>query len=269
MSVYLLRAPAKLNLYLRVFDKTEDGYHEIESLIQTIDLSDYLEVEFTKKVGIRVNITSGAFKVDPEVSTLVRAYDVLKKEYGKMDFGLVVKLHKRIPVGGGLGGGSSDAAALLRFLRGVLGIPMDETLRMAFKVGSDVPALLFGGTVLVRGRGEIVEQLEPLPRYGVSLNCPKFPVDTRQAYSWLDETRIEPPPYTAMDCYEALKHGDFGFVWNDFQSLISRKVPPVEKALRELEKQHERAFLTGSGSCVFSLRVSHSDHSFLPRFDIA
>lgn len=268
MSVYLLRAPAKLNLYLRVFDKTEDGYHEIESLTQTIDLSDYLEVEFTKGVGIKVNVTSGSFNVNPEANTLIRTYEVLEEEYGEIDFGLVVKLHKRIPIGGGLGGGSSDAAALLRFLRGVLGISMDETLRVAFKVGSDVPALLFGGTVLVRGRGEIVEQLEPLPRYGVFLNCPEFPVDTRQAYLWLDETRIEFPSHTAMDCYEALKRGDFGLVWNDFRSVISRKVPPVEKALKELEKQHGRAFLTGSGSCVFSLSVSHSDHSFLPRFDI-
>ena len=145
MSVYLLRAPAKLNLYLRVFDKTEDGYHEIESLTQTIDLSDYLEVEFTKGVGIKVNVTSGSFNVNPEANTLIRTYEVLEEEYGGIDFGLVVKLHKRIPIGGGLGGGSSDAAALLRFLRGVLGISMDETLRVAFKVGSDVPALFSFG----------------------------------------------------------------------------------------------------------------------------
>ncbi|MDI3517382.1 MAG: 4-diphosphocytidyl-2-C-methyl-D-erythritol kinase [Thermotogota bacterium] len=268
MSLHLLRAPAKINLFLKVLDRLDDGYHEIESLIQTIDLSDYLEVELVKDQGIWVEVLPRTLDLDLSNNTLTRVYEVLKERYEEINFGMKIKLHKHIPIGGGLGGGSSDAAALLRFLKDLLSISTEEAIEMAFEIGSDVPALIMGGTVLVKGRGEIVSPLEPLPKYGVFLRCPGVHVDTGQAYQWLDGIDVKSPSYTALDCYEALKKGNFELLWNDFQPVVSSRIPVVEEALREMEERHQKALLTGSGSCVFALNVSRGDHSFLPGFDL-
>ncbi|MCD6449242.1 MAG: 4-(cytidine 5'-diphospho)-2-C-methyl-D-erythritol kinase, partial [Thermotogaceae bacterium] len=170
---------AKLNLFLDVVGKREDGYHNIVSVFQEISLHDTMKVKFTKN-GFKLEST----KALPEDNTLYKAYEIFKEAL-KLDFGLHIKLIKRIPSGAGLGGGSSNAAALIRILSEYFRVDKEDVLKVAESVGSDVPFFLYGGTALVEGRGEFITPLDDLPEYGVILFVPRVRVSTKFAYQTL------------------------------------------------------------------------------------
>jgi 4-diphosphocytidyl-2-C-methyl-D-erythritol kinase len=164
-----LEAPAKINLTLEVLEKRPDGYHEIRSVMQTINLSDRLSFKTNEKIIFECN----NMLWQAEKSLAGRAVDAVKRLAGVSD-GVLIHITKRIPLSSGLGGDSSDAATVLAGLNQLwhVGIPLGELVRMAAALGSDVPFFLSGGTALAQGRGESVSSLPALPHAWVVLLLP-------------------------------------------------------------------------------------------------
>ncbi len=249
-------APAKVNLFLRVLHRRADGYHELETLFQAIDLADEVRVEVG---GGRVELeVEGADLGPPEENLAFLAASGFCSEAG-LEVGVKIYLTKRIPVGAGLGGGSSDAAAVLKCLRCLLG-GFDGERRLdtlGVALGSDVPFFL-GGSALAwgTGRGELLEPLRPLPEADLVSISPPVQVSTAAAYSALASARIgeapdpEPPTAgrpTSWRDVEAVAR-------NDFQPVIARAYPEVARSLEALEDAGASvALLSGSGSTSFGL----------------
>jgi len=178
-------APAKLNLTLEVLAKRSDGFHEIRSVIQTISLGDSLNFQ----LGRNIEFSCDNPEWLPEKSLVSKAASLLQETTG-CSKGVIVEVTKRIPLVSGLGGDSSAAAAVLRGLNKLwdLGLSTQELVGLASQLGSDVAFFLYGGTALIRGRGEIVTPLPPLPRRWVVLMVPpvlRLPGKTGQLYASL------------------------------------------------------------------------------------
>ncbi len=247
------KAYAKLNLYLDVIRKREDGYHDIIGLFQTVELYDELIITLLDRPGV---IIESDVRIDGK-NLIEKAYEVFSKYYD-VCFGLKVVLKKRVPIGGGLGGGSADAAAILRFLAKHLAVPKNDLIQIAMQVGSDVPFLIFGGTAIVEGKGEKLTLLEPITNYSVNIFCPDLSISTRNAYLQLSENDFSKGPKPVQELYEAYKKRDFSKVkvmsYNVFEKHIA---PQHEKIVKALERAWQEnpivAMMTGSGSCVFSV----------------
>lgn len=172
-------APAKVNLTLEVLGPRGDGYHELASVMQTLALADDVEVVLDGGAGIEV---AGPWStgVPADGSNLAwRAAEALARRTGRSTEGLTIRIVKAIPPAGGLGGGASDAAAVLRLLGEAWGASRDDLLAAACEVGSDETFFLVGGTALVTGRGERVAPLPPLPEHGVVLLLPKDHLESK------------------------------------------------------------------------------------------
>ena len=178
-------AYAKINLGLKVIGKRKDGYHDIFSIFQTVDLHDDLIITFSEKPGLECS--------NPEVPTdsanlVKKAEELFFNKYGNVPI-LHFKIIKRIPVGAGLAGGSADAAAALRGLRVFydLDVTNDMLYDFAYELGSDIPFLLRGGTAIVSGRGEIIEHIEWPFDFTYIIVYPKFAISTKWAYENLEK----------------------------------------------------------------------------------
>ena len=251
-KVVEIKSFAKVNLFLDVFGKREDGYHEISSIMQTISLHDTLIFEKTES-GFQLESTVNI----PGKSSIEKAYEIFKGEVG-LDFGIKVKLIKRIPMMSGLGGGSSNAAATLKYLALQTRTNENDVLELAAKVGSDVPFFTKCGTAFVEGRGEILHWLDDLPSYGVDIAIPGVRISTKQAYSWLESWDYGNAECSAMDLYEAYKFKEERRIsecsYNVFQEAILEKFWEIKKALEYLkEKDPIVSMMTGSGSAVFAV----------------
>lgn len=172
-------APAKVNLTLEVLGRRPDGYHELASVMQTLALADEVEVEVGGREGIEV---SGPHSLGTPVdgSNLAwRAVEALAARVGRRARPVRVRLLKRVPPAGGLGGGASDAATVLRLLGRAWEADEEALFAAACEVGSDEPFFLVGGTALVSGRGERVRALPPLPPHGIVLLLPRTPLEAK------------------------------------------------------------------------------------------
>jgi len=246
-------APAKVTLALRLLRKRADGYHDIDTLFQAIDLCDEVEVEL---LGDAVSLeVEGRSDLGPVEQNL--AYRAAKAFLGAAGAhaGVRVRLTKRIPVGAGLGGGSSDAAAVLRCLAALVGgVGADEVRRIGAGLGSDVPFFL-GVSPMARGRGrgELLQALEPLPAADLVIVSPPVHVSTADAYLALKlgpDVRglpgLEPPTPAWTDAAEVAV--------NDFQAVVAQAHPEVDRALGALRTAGARlTLMTGSGSSCFGL----------------
>ncbi len=165
-------APAKLNLTLEVLAKRRDGFHEIRSVIQTINLCDSLHFQLSQNIEFKSSMPD----LIPEDSLVSKATSLLRQATGCSN-GATIEVSKRIPLVSGLGGDSSDAAATLRGLNKLwgLGLSPPELLELASQLGSDVAFFVYGGTAVVKGRGEVVTPLPPLPHMWVVLMVPPVP----------------------------------------------------------------------------------------------
>jgi 4-diphosphocytidyl-2-C-methyl-D-erythritol kinase len=184
--VLTLLAPAKLNLTLEVIGKRDDGYHEIRSVVQTIGLCDRLLFQTSRKTEYSSNMPEWV----PQQSLVPRAVDLVREATGYAGE-VTVRVDKRIPLMSGLGGDSSDAAAVLRGLDRLweLNLPQEKLRELASGLGSDVALFLYGGTVLIEGRGEKVTPLPPLSTMWVVLVLPEMPREpgkTGRAYTGLE-----------------------------------------------------------------------------------
>lgn len=239
-----IAAPAKVNLSLRVVAKRADGFHEIDTLMAELDLADELDIEVTPGGGISIECAEPGVPAD-ERNLAHRAASAFRMATG-LDFGCRIRLVKHVPHGAGLGGGSSDAAAVLRALDILLGTNLGaHGLReMAAGIGSDVPFFLTGGAATCRGRGEILEPVAGLPGFDLLLVKPPFPVPTGWAYSqW--------SPGMAASTFEVR---DVAF-FNDLEAPVFGKylVLPALKAWLAAQAGVAGAMMSGSGSTIFAI----------------
>lgn len=256
-----VQAPAKINLGLRVLPKREDGFHGIESVFATVALRDSLIVKPLEARNVCDVFCERAAL--PANNTVSSAYQAALSVLGRDLPGVSVQIEKRIPLGGGLGGGSSDAAALLVALQklGVV-IPDDAAHKIAARVGSDVFFFLSlngkpDGAALVWGRGEMVKPISPRCDLHYVLVFPGVHSSTAEAYAAIDESAGESKsgclPLDKLESVYRSPVKDWTFT-NDFTPVIANKYPKVRQALEDV-KSSGALFgdMSGSGSTVFGV----------------
>ncbi len=241
-------APAKINLFLHILGKRPDGFHELETLMAPISLGDSLEIELIGS-GIEFSCSDPAL-ADAKENLATRAAQLFIGEL-KLETGVRIHLEKAVPVGAGLGGGSSDAAAVLLALRELTGVKCDDaTLAgLAAQIGSDVPFFIFRAPALCHGRGEIVVPVEVKEKLQGLLVHPGFGVSTPWAY----KTYAANPQPGEM----GRKFADFA-LRNDLEPAAFSKYVwlPTVKAWFRKQPEVLDALMSGSGSSVFALTVS-------------
>lgn len=256
IAMLTVQAPAKINLTLEVLDKRQDGFHEIRSVMQTISLGDSLCFKSGQHIAFESNLP-GWLAADSLVS---RATSLLQRATGCSQ-GASIEVTKHIPLSSGLGGDSSDAAAVLRGLNQLwqLGLSSQQLLELARQLGSDVAFFLYGGTARLEGRGEIVTPLPPLPHRWVVLvipPVPRLPEKTKRLYDSLRATDYTDGQITRK-LVEAIKAGqEFtpSLLCNTFENVASARFPGLD-ACRERMRQAgaTNVHLAGSGPTLFTL----------------
>lgn len=252
-----ITANAKVNLTLDILRKREDGYHDLQMVMQSIRLHDDLCIEHAEGDGaMRSNL---AF-LPADGRNLAQMAAAAFREATGLGGGVDITIEKRIPVCAGLGGGSADAAAVLRAMNELTGAGLDpaELARIGERVGSDVPYCVMGGTAMAEGRGEILTPLPPLPHCWVVVCKPSFSVSTPQLFSRVDVRRIVRRPDTA-GLLEALKAGDLIGVarrmYNVFEDVMEPRrrceVDAIKAAM--IDCGALGASMSGSGPTVFGL----------------
>ena len=253
-----LRAFAKVNYALEVRGLRDDGYHEISSVLQSISLADEVEIERSYG-GFELRLEPEETEVGPlEQNTVCKAWRLLCGLAGA-ELPVRVWLHKKIPAGAGLGGGSADAAATLVGLNELfgLGLSVEELRGVGAKIGADVPFALAGGTVLAEGLGEILSPLPTPPAHRFLIAKPVRGADTGGIYRAYDERPVKGTP-CADPVVAALRSGSLaelaGAVGNDLEPVTSELVPEVEAYKREMLRAGALgAAMTGTGTAVYGL----------------
>ena len=234
-------APAKLNLFLHVTGRRADGYHELQTLFRFIDLADTLHFELRTDGAVhRVNDIEG---VPEDRDLCVRAARLLQKETGST-LGVDITIEKRIPMGGGLGGGSSDAATVLIALNRLwsLGLTRSRLMEMGLKLGADVPVFIFGENAFAEGVGEKLQAYALPPAWYVVL-FPPVHVPTAEIFAHPELTRGSVSIIMRALSTQPLR--------NDLQAVVCSLYPQVADYIAELGR-YGRAMMTGSGACVFA-----------------
>jgi len=248
---------AKVNLSLEVVRRREDGYHEIETIFQAIDLADEMEILLTDDASVEIACDAPGIPTD-ERNLCHRAIVAMRPLAGR-SLGARIRLTKRIPAGAGLGGGSANAAGvLLAVRRGLrLDTPLVELEKIAASIGSDVPFLLHGGTMMGRGRGEILTPLEPLNRGAFLIVKPEVSIPTAWVYSNLNFRLTSHRPRLNLRSVNSVlarfPRGSLPFR-NALEAVVLPAYPAVRKLLEELlAEQPCFASMSGSGSAVFAV----------------
>jgi 4-diphosphocytidyl-2-C-methyl-D-erythritol kinase len=251
-------ALAKVNLFLRVLTREENGYHGIETLLCLISLADTVQVERVDGRGVTIAVTGSDVGV-PEQNLAVRAATAVLDSVGH-PFAIHVTLTKRIPVRAGLGGGSSDAAAALHVANRLAqdAVPRHELLQIGARLGSDIPFFVTGAPLaLAWNRGERMLRLPPLPAAPALLLTPPVPVATADAYGWLDAARdsLARRGAVALDLNSLSGWGDVArMAGNDFESPIFGRHAEIRAAFEALVATRPLLCrMTGSGSTLFSI----------------
>lgn len=241
-------APAKLNLFLHVTGRRADGYHELQTLFQLIDLCDTITIAL-REDG-RIERPAGPAGVAPESDLTLRAALALQQLTGS-GRGAELRVHKRIPQAGGLGGGSSDAATTLLALNELwgCGLSLDELERLALPLGADVPVFVRGSSAWAEGVGERLTPVS-LPEAWYVVIYPGVGMSTREVFQSPELTRNS-PLITIRAFFQSGGR-------NDCEPVVRARAPEVAAALDWLAREGS-ARLTGTGSCVFTARGSAAD----------
>lgn len=241
-------APAKLNLMLRVVGRRADGYHLLQTVFRFIDYGDSLRFRVRQDgVITRVNAIDG---VPADSDLTVRAARLLR-EFTGTPLGVDIELDKCLPLGGGLGGGSSDAATTLLALNQLWGtaVPKAQLLDLAVKLGADVPVFVFGENAFAEGIGEQLQALPLAPAWYVVL-CPPVEVSTAAVFTHPDLKR-DSQKVTIRSFSKSAGGVQIASAANDLEALVVRLYPEVARHLSWLAA-HGPALMTGSGACVFA-----------------
>lgn len=252
-------AYAKINLFLSVGDKRPDGFHDILSVMHAVSLSDTVTLEVEKAPERTISLKSdGDVPADPS-NLAWRACEAFLRYAGIDDCKVDIRLEKRIPVAGGLAGGSTDAAATLVLLNSFFGdvLPLPDLLNLGAGIGSDVPFCILGGTVLARGRGEKLTPISPAGKYHFLIANGGASVSTAEAYRALDEAAdgkdsadLFPDPLI-----RALKDGApiDDYLFNSFEEVILPSHPEASRAHELIRASGGTPLLSGSGPSVFGV----------------
>ncbi|MCD8521083.1 MAG: 4-(cytidine 5'-diphospho)-2-C-methyl-D-erythritol kinase [Saccharospirillaceae bacterium] len=235
-------APAKLNLMLHITGRRDDGYHNLQTLFQFIDYGDELHFKVRNDDGL--TLSPAIEGVGFEDNLIIRAARLLQKKSGKK-IGADIRLDKKLPMGGGLGGGSSDAATTLLALNSLwnLQLSLDDLAGLGLTLGADVPVFVRGEAAFAEGVGEILTPVPELAEPWYLVVCPQVHVNTGKIFSHEGLTRDSDP----INIRTALKQGGR----NDCQAIVSMLYPEVGNTLNLLNK-FNLAKMTGTGACIFS-----------------
>ncbi len=249
------RAPAKVNLVLEVTGKRTDGYHEIDTVLQTLELADRVVLSFGGEGGIKVSGPFAAGTPDDESNLAWRAAVALARRRGQETNFPRISLEKNIPAAGGLGGGASDAATTLRLLQSRWpGVTEAVVQEAAAEVGSDEAFFLAGGTARARGRGEQVEPLTPLERHGVVLFIPPGTLEKKTArmFAALDRHPLDGGDIAARFAGEQSRKIDCTAVYNAFERVAFDEFAGLGELRRALEARLGAPVrLAGAGPTLF------------------
>ena len=252
----IVPAPAKINLALDIKGNREDGFHEIETIMQSVSLCDYVEIR--KNIGgINVHTSIKGLPQGP-ANIAYRAAEMII-QYSGLSTGVDIRIEKKIPVAGGLAGGSSDAAAVLKGINILFGLNIDDTvlLDMAAELGSDVPFCLRGGTVFASGRGEILRELPDLKRVDLVIVNPGIEISTAWVYQEYDRLceKRELPVRELL----ALIEDKAEIKWNEgWANVLEDAVLPYYQDIARIKENLKKmgasfVLMTGSGPTVFAV----------------
>ena len=263
-----IKSPAKINLHLEVIGKREDGFHELAMIMQNIDLADYLEFEINEEGSINLKSDCNHLSLASDNLILKSAY--LIKEISNIDLGANIFLKKNIPIGAGLAGGSSNAAATLIGLDKLWNLNLDNNtlLKLSASLGSDVPFFINGGSQLCFGRGEILEKLNYTYEYGVLLlKNPNVSISTAETYKSYSHQFVK-EDYIRTDLVDNIRNNlrkkslnDFNIednsikIKNDLQLVVEKENDSVKQALYLLSNLRDclKFSMSGSGPTCFGL----------------
>jgi len=252
----VVKAPAKLNLFLEVLGRRDDGYHDIESVFQTVSLFDEITLE-PADAEIRFSTDSDDVPCDG-TNLVVQTAELLRKHAGRQ-LGAVIELTKNIPVGAGMGGGSSDAAAALVALNQLwkLDLPREELHKIAEQIGSDVPFFLYGGTAVCRGRGERVEPIANVRALNTLVVYPGIEVSTRRVYENLPVTLTRDVCDIRLFLTKLIKQQgcqDPPQFFNRLEAVTVGLYESLNLLRRKMKESGLRnVIMTGSGSAFFGI----------------
>lgn len=247
-------APAKLNLYLKVVGKRDDGYHFIESIMQTVSLFDVIEMELINKDNILITCDDENIPCDKSNIAYKCAFELFK--YVGIKRGVKINIKKNIPHGAGLGGGSSDGAAVIYGLNKMLSLnlSLNEMMEIGGKVGADIPFMLFGGTAKVTGIGENINRVSSISNCFFIIIKPEAFISTKEAYKRIDEKALNENNnfsniLTSIENKNVLEMAKF--LENDFELVAPKVIFEVKEELKN--KGAINSLMTGSGSAVFGI----------------
>ena len=259
MTELHVKAYAKLNLGLDVTGRLEDGYHEVLTVMQSISLCDDITIRLNEGGGDIIAKTNLHYLPEGDKNIAVRAARLFFEETKIPVLGGTIELQKHIPVCAGMGGGSTDGAAVLRALNEGFsaGLSRKRLEEMALKLGSDVPFCVAGGTTLCRGRGEIMTECPSLPRCWVVICKPSFPISTPELFKAIDSVEIKNRPDT-NGIVKAIEKGSLAdlahHIYNVFEDVLPPKCSEISLIKTKLlDLGALGASMTGTGSAVFGL----------------
>ena len=256
----LVQACAKLNLSLEVLGRRNDGYHEIRTVMQAIDLAD--DIEITTAPSLRVHCDNP--DLEGESNLVWKAAVVMADSCGRLPL-VGIAIRKRIPVGMGLGGGSSDAAAVIVALNELweLGYPAEKLAEIGGKLGSDVPFFVYGGAALASGRGQLIDPLPTLAGLGATLICPAATVEAKTAtmYGRLTQQNFSDGGVTQR-LIKGIMQGQYfpDLFYNAFEDVALREFAGLEEICGAVyEAVGKRPHLTGAGPALFLFPSSQQE----------
>jgi len=255
-------AQAKINLSLRVLNKEPDGFHSIETVFLRLDLGDDVRLHIRAKAR---TLRCGVMRDQPQEENLAYRAAALYAEETGWPGGFEIVIKKRIPIGGGLGGGSADAAAVIRILNAISANPLEaDALRaLASRLGSDVPFLASDFVMaLAWGRGEKLLQVAPLPSRDIQLFFPPFGIATGEAYALLDASRTARPhavPELTAEMFGNWESAAKSSV-NDFEAVVRPRFPAIDALMTRGDRHGLFYRMSGSGSTVFKVPGINTRH---------
>ncbi len=249
-------APAKINLTLEVQGKRSDGYHNLNSLMQSVSLYDKIKISMTKSKKIQVQCSDTLIPSDDKNICYIAAEKFFENTKIQNP-GIIIHIEKNIPSQAGLGGGSADAAATLKLLNEMFNanISQAQLRAIAAKIGADVPFCIINGTCQAKGIGEILKPIESNLRYSVVVVKPEINISTKEAYAKVDEKFNCFSNYTE-NAVKALEHGSLDSliknIYNSFESALNlNEVAHIKNIM--LNYNAQVASMSGSGSAVFGI----------------
>ncbi len=258
MDMIYEKAYAKLNISLDVSKPREDGYHDMVMVMQTVTLCDDITIRLLESGPVTASSNLRYIPGDDR-NLAVKAAKLYLKKTGREQLGAKIHIQKRIPVGAGMAGGSSDAAAVLRGLNTAFGneLSRNDLMILAGATGSDVAFCLLGGTALAEGRGEILTPLRPFPDCFFVICKPEYSVSTPELFQALDKMKIRVHPDT-QGLLEAVKTADLKQIcrrmYNVFEDVPDRRMKTIAEIKRKLMNAGAQgAIMTGTGSAVFGV----------------